>query len=115
MSRAAQEFIQESHWTRGMSERHQSSVVDCGDQHARGDADRLLRVIVLDLPPVWEHAVALGEDDDYIRRTLQERFVLVCTQWCQRVQPFLWGLVMVKFVLFFLCFYANPMFDRRIA
>ncbi len=97
-----------------MRERHQPRVVNGGDQNAGRDPDRLLRVVVLDLPAIRQQAVALGEDDDQKRRVFDKRLVLVGAKWCERIKPFLWRLVVIKLVLLSLGLDADPLLDRGI-
>ena len=70
MRRAVEDARQESHWARGMGERGEAGMMECGDEDAHGDADGFGDIIVFDPAAVRPYREGLGKDGDEVGRCL---------------------------------------------
>ena len=104
---AFEKLVQKAHRCGCVGEGRESGVMESGDEHAGGDADRLVGVVVLDDVAVGVELVALRKDRDQVGRDFEKRLRGVRTQGLQGVEPRLWSTMGVERFLFFLRRGAN--------
>ena len=98
-----------------MRERHEPGVMKRRDEHAGRDSHGLAHVVVLGLGTVIHQLVALREDHDEPRCTLQKRFMLVRSKMLQSLDPLLRSLARIEGAFLDFRLVANPLLHGRIA
>src|SRR5260370_1290036 len=115
LCRTFQYPVEKAHWTRCMSQCEQSGHVDRGNQHSRGNTDRLCYIVVFYFTTAGRESIGLSKDHDQVRSCFEIRLVLVSAQRCQGIQPLLRSATVVKEPLFLLGSGPDLVFDFRIA
>src|SRR4051794_19772957 len=110
----AEDLLEEAHRRRGMSQRREPGIVQCDEQNADGDPDRLADVVVLALGAVFLIRPRLLEDRDHVRRFREVRLDPVGPDWLDRLEVLLARSLAVEELLLALGGLADPRLDGGI-
>src|SRR3954464_331040 len=92
----AEDFVQKSHRTRGVRQRHQAAQMQCGHEYSGRDSDRFKGIVGRGASSIGEEAKRLCEHGDQPGRGFEKRFVRIRPQRSERLQPRFWGAMLVE-------------------